>query len=144
MERIREAAKVYKLYPKLQLGTKLEKGGVQSTGPHTVKLLAEPTTVMMNKGGRQVKGFKFLVEENGQTFKWLVPLTNDQNEGHYLIDRLNTMNVEVGEEIVLEMKKRGVKNYVEVTRPGESAHEDEVEEEEIDPATIGFDGTNPA
>lgn len=142
MERIQEAAKALKLYPKLQLGIRKVgengKESVHTTGPHTVKLISEPTTVMINKAGKSVKAFKFLVEEKGNTYKWLVPLMNDQNEGHYLIDRLNTMGVEVGEEITLEMKKRGPKNYIEVTRPGESPIEEDIEEE-IDPETITFD-----
>lgn len=138
MERIKEAAKVLKLYPKLQLGERREDGKnakgepkfvVFPTGPHTVKLLAEPTTVMLNKGGKMVKGFKFMVEENGATYKWNVPLMNENGEGHYLIDRLNSMDVQVGEEITLEMKKRGPRNYIDVTRPGDAEHE--VEEEEV-------------
>lgn len=130
MDRIKEAAKVLKLYPKLQLGEKTDHG-VKATGPHTVKLLAEPTTVMINKGGKMVKAFKFLVEEDGVTYKWNVPIMNESgDEGHYLIDRLNTMDVQVGDEITLEMKKRGPKNYIEVTRPGEDEDEVEVGEAE--------------
>ena len=63
---------------------------------------------------------------------------NEQNEGHYLVDRLNTMDVQIGDELVLEMKKRGPRNYIEITRPGDESQEEEIEEpaDEIDPETV--------
>lgn len=143
MQRVKDAALKLKLYSKLQLGEKRAgengKESVHSTGPHTVKITAEPTTTIINKNGKSVNGFKFIVEENGQLYKWLVPLTNEQGEGHYLIERLQ--NIEVGQEIVLEMKKRGPKNYIDISRPGEEEDEIEVppdEREEIDPTKIPF------
>lgn len=132
MKNVKEAARVLKLYPKLRLGEKIQGGGVKPTGPHTVKITAEPTTVMMNKNNKQVKAFKFVVEENGTLFKWLVPLTNEEGEGHYLIERLQ--DVEVGEIVVLEMKKRGARNYVEILREGDLDEQElppEAAEEEI-------------
>lgn len=122
MQRVRDAAIKLKLYPKLQLGEKLPGSGVKPTGPHTVKITAEPTTTIINKNGKPVNAFKFIVEENGDLYKWLVPLVNEQGEGHYLIERLQ--NVEVGQEIVLEMKKRGPKNYIDISRPGDEDDEE--------------------
>ena len=80
MKNVKEAAKTLKLYPKLRLGEKLPGGGVKANGPHTVKITAEPTTTMINKNGKMVKAFKFTVEENGQLYKWLVPLLNEEGE----------------------------------------------------------------
>lgn len=146
MDRVKEVAKVLKLYPKLRLGEMREnERGNKVFFPdgkqHVVKIIAEPTTVMLNKNGKQVKGFKFFVQEGEQTFKWLVPLFNDSGEGHYLIDQMNSMDIKVGEEIILEMKKRGPKNYIEMRRVGDVVPEDDTEEEgTIDPSTIGFDG----
>lgn len=134
MENLKVAAKALKMYPKLRLGEKIPGGGVKTTGPHKVKITAEPTTAMVNKGGVVSKHFKFIVEENGQQYKWFVPLMNkDASEGHYLIERL--MNVEVGEEITLEMKRQGGRNFIEVLRAGEKGaaeEEQEVDEEVID------------
>lgn len=115
MQRFKEAAKVLKMYPKLKLGEKTDKG-VKSLGPKTVVITAEPTTTMMMKNGKQVKAFKLIVKENGELKKWLVPITTEEGEGHYLIEHLQ--DVEVGETIVLEMKKRGPRNYIEVVRSG--------------------------
>lgn len=136
MERLKEAAKALKMFPKLRLGEKLAGGGVKTTGPHRVKITAEPTTTMVNKGGVPTKHFRFIVEENGQQYKWFVPVMNkDNTEGHYLIERL--MDIQIGEEIILEMKKQGARNFIEVRRanePEKTALEDEheIEEDVID------------
>lgn len=137
MQRLQEAAKVLKMYPKLRLGEKLPGSGVKPTGPHKVTITAEPTTTVIMKGGKPEKVFKFIVDENGQLYKWFVPVMNkDGTEGHYLIERL--MLVEVGEEITLEMKKQGARNFIEVRRAGEpekphtEEDEQEIEEEVID------------
>lgn len=113
------------MYPKLKLGEKLPGGGVKPTGPHKVKITGEPTTVPIIKDGKSIKAFKFVVEENGQLYKWIVPLTNKEGEGHYLIERLQ--DVEVGDEIILEMKKTGARNYIDISRPGAVHEDDEVE-----------------
>lgn len=135
MEQVRKAAVALKLYPKLPLGERKVgtsgKMSVHPTGPHTVTITAEPTVVKVNKGGQVIQCFKFIVKENGQLYKWIVPFVNIKtNEGHYLIDRLNSMQIEVGEEIILEMKKQGMINYIAISRPGDSEIVDE--EHEID------------
>lgn len=134
MERLQEAAKALKLYPKLKLGEKLPGSGVKSTGPHTIKITAEPTTTTIMKMGKPTKVFKFLVEEKGQLYKWFVPIYNKEGEGHYLIERLQF--VAVGEEIVVEMKKAGARNFIEVRPvgdPGQSDHDSE-DEVEVEPS----------
>lgn len=127
MERLKEAAKVLKMYPKLKLGEKMPGSGVKSTGPHRVKFLAEPTTTKMRKGSTVVKAFKFIVEENGVLYKYLIPITNEDNEGHYLVEHLK--DVKPGEEVILEMKKSGAINYIDVKRDGDNTDEDEVASE---------------
>jgi hypothetical protein len=122
------------MYPKLRLGEKMPGSAVRPTGPHKVKITAEPTTVMVNKGGVPTKHFKFIVEENGQLYKWLVPIMNKEGtEGHYLIERL--MDVQVGEELVIEMKKQGARNYIDVRRAGEPERPDDEQEVEVDDET---------
>lgn len=142
MERIKEAAKVLKLYPKLQLGERRQIGlnaqgqpkyAIFPTGTHTIKITAEPTTTTINKMGVATKVFKLIVEENGQLYKWFVPLYNkDATEGHYLIERLQ--DVSIGETIAVEMKRAGARNYIEVIREGQTINttstNDEIEMEE--------------
>lgn len=133
------------MYPKLQLGERVPTGkndkngepayAIKPTGPQVVKITAEPTTTTIKKAGVETKVFKFIVEKNGQKYKWYVPIMNkDGSEGHYLIERL--MDVEVGEEITLEMKKQGARNYIDVRRAGEPERhdEDEVEVDDSDEA----------
>lgn len=124
------------MYPKLKLGEKLPGKGVKSTGPHKVKFLAEPTTTKMRKGGNVVKAFKFIVEENGTLYKYLVPITNEDGEGHYLVEHLK--DVKVGEEVILEMKKSGAINYIDVKREGDVTEDDEVGVENGDEPTIDY------
>jgi len=135
MENFKQAMTTLKMYPKLKLGEKVVGGGVKSTGPHTIKITAEPTTTTIAKQGVPTKVFKCIVEERGQLYKWYVPVMNkDNTEGHYLIERL--ADIPVGEEFTVEMKKQGARNFIEVLRAGESAKpaveddEHELEEEE--------------
>ena len=128
MKKLKEIALAINLHPKLQLGEKLPKGGVKPTGPHTVKFLEEPMVVIINKEGKSVKAMRFIVEENGQKFRWVVPVLNKEGQPNYLIERL--MNVEVGDTRILEMKKQGARNYIDVSIPGEERVDDEPEDEE--------------
>jgi hypothetical protein len=140
MERVREANKILKIYPKLKLGEKVIKedgkpGGVRSTGLHKIKITAEPSTTMVRKGDKTVKGFKFVVEEGGKLYKWLVPMTDaETGEGHYLMEHLQ--DIEVGEEFTVEMKKEQGRNFIEVKRPNaKDAPDDDLEEVHGDSAT---------
>lgn len=66
-----------------------------------------------------------MVEENGIKYRWDIPVHGEgEKGGSYLLESL--MNIEIGEEIRVEMKKSGMKNYVEVVSRGEI---DEVPEE---------------
>lgn len=128
MKKVQEIAEAIKLVPKLQLGIKGAKGGVTPTGPHTIKFIEEPTVVLVNKMGKMVKAFKFIVEEKGKQYRWLVPILNKENQPNYLVERL--LEVEVGDERVLEMKKQGARNYIDIRKVGEDVVEHEEEEEE--------------
>lgn len=136
MDNFKQAMKTLKMYPKLRLGEKLPGSGVKPTGPHKIKFTAEPATTTIMKGGTPTKVFKCIVEENGQLYKWYVPVMNkDNTEGHYLIERL--AEIPLGEEFTVEMKKQGARNFIEVRRAGEPERpniddEQEVEEEVID------------
>lgn len=142
MDNFKQAMKTLKMYPKLKLGERREnangKMSVHSTGPHKIKITAEPGTTTIMKGGTPTKVFKCIVEENGQLYKWFVPVMNkDNTEGHYLIERL--AEIPVGEEFTVEMKKSGAHNFVEVRRVGDPerpAVEDD--EQEADEEVIDF------
>lgn len=127
--------------PKLQLGKRevvpgTDKRGnpkvlLQATGPHTVMFKAEPVLVMAkNFSGEPIKTFKFLVEENGKEYRWMVPLLNREGQPNYLLER--TADIEVGDSRVLEMLSRGAAKYIDVRKVGEQAiapEEEDWEEE---------------
>lgn len=139
MQKVKELAKALNILPKLRLGEKLPGGGVKPTGPHTVKFLSEPTVVMAkNHEGKPEKQLRFVVEEGGKQYRWNVPILNKEQQPHYLVEQL--MDIEVGDERTLEMRKQGARNYIEIRKPGEEPRaelpdheedeESEVEEEE--------------
>ena len=66
----------------------------------------------MTKKPRQE--IQYIVEEQGVKYTWNVPLHNKKGEPNYLLERL--MGIKEGEEVVLEMKRSGMNNYVDVRR----------------------------
>lgn len=121
--------------PKLRLGNKLLKadgkpGGIESTGPHLVKFLEEPQLIMgKNFEGKPRQEFKFIVEFNGQKYRWQFPLLDKQANPHYLLER--TADIKVGETRVLEMMSRGAVKYIDIRKEGEDTKiPDEVSEDD--------------
>jgi hypothetical protein len=84
--------------------------------------------------GKEREEVHYLVEENGELKKYTCPRLNKQGELHYLVQRF--AEVEEGQEIMLEYKRKGVKGYIEVTPLGstEDVEVDEHDEEELEEA----------
>src|SRR3981081_4133636 len=103
------------ILPKLQLGIKTG-AGVKSTGKHTVKFISDK---IIQKPPREEgdDGYcvRYVFEENGE--KKQDDTRMKQKGGgdpSYFVQAM--AEVEPGEELVLEMKKAGIKNYVEIIR----------------------------
>lgn len=129
MENVKKVAKQLGVLPKLQLGVKLEKGGAKSTGAHRVKFVAEPTLVPgKDDTGKPRQELKFTVEENGIQYRWHVPVLNKQGQPNYLIER--TMNIEVGDERILEMRSDRGRNYIDIRGVDEAPNEAPDEDDE--------------
>lgn len=101
------------LLPKLRLGNKTDKG-VISTGPHKVIILedkiikgADPQT------GKEIELVRYIIEENGEKKFYDTKLKDKNGQLSYLVQRFSEIGE--GDEVILEMKKRGIKNYVSVT-----------------------------
>src|SRR3990167_8360236 len=127
MKNSQDILKKANIIPRLRLGSKTERG-VESTGPHRVKFIADKEA----KGtdpitGKERDEVAYLVEENGEKKSYRVPKLNKQGEINYLVIRL--AEIKEGEEAVLEMKRKGIKNYVEVS-PVKTSASVEVEEDE--------------
>jgi len=135
MQNSKELLRVAGILPKLRLGTKLAKGGVQATGPHKVTLISDKIQKGKDKEtGKVINVVKYIVEENGEQKQYIVPVKDrDSGELHYLVQRL--AEVSEGQEIILEMKKQGIKNYIEITSADGSPivpqEEDESEADDI-------------
>lgn len=115
------------ILPKLRLGIKIEGGGVQVTGPHCVKFLEEPTAIMgKDEKGQPRKELRFVIEEKGVKYRWQVPILGKDGQASYLIERL--MDIDVGDERILEMKKQGIKNYIDVRMTNEESKPPEDDE----------------
>ena len=101
----------------LKLMIQLEEGGTKPTGPHTVKLLEEKA-IMGNDPmtGKEREEIKWIFEENGAKKYYKVPIKNKEGELHYLIQRMAEVNI--GDEIILEAKKKGIKNYIDLQKNG--------------------------
>jgi hypothetical protein len=132
METVKKLADKMGVVPRLKLGTKIAGGGVESNGPHHVKFLAEPTLV---KGkdfkGNEQEQMKFLVEESGVKFAWFVPIKGKEGQPSYLIQHL--VDVEVNDERILEMKRHGAQNHIEVRQ---------VDSDEMDDIADSIPGPN--
>jgi hypothetical protein len=134
MKTSKELMKQANIQPKLRLGTKKEKGGVLPNGSHRVKMIADKVITGTDpKTGKPVEYVRYLLEEGGETKTYQTKKLNEKGELSYLVQRLSEINE--GQEVILEMKKQGVKNYIEVTpiTGGESVEveDDEEHDEEI-------------
>jgi hypothetical protein len=102
------------LLPKLRLGIKSGRG-VTPTGPHRVKILEDKLIKKLNPEGQEEVFVRYIFEEGGEKVQYDAHMkAKVGNDPHYLVQALS--EVEPGEELILEMKKVGVKNYIEVTR----------------------------
>jgi hypothetical protein len=102
------------LHPKLRLGIKGARG-VTATGPHRVKVVEDKIIQKLDPDGKLTHFVRFIFEEDGEKKQYDARMkSKDGNDPHYLVQAL--AEIEEGEEIILEMKKAGVKNYIEVIR----------------------------
>lgn len=113
MEKSKELVTQAGIVPNLQLAIQLEKGGVKSTGPHTVKVLEEKLINTTNyETGKQVPTMRYFFEENGEKKQYDVEVKDKNGNLDYRIQKM--AQFEVGQILVLEVKKKGIKNYTNI------------------------------
>jgi hypothetical protein len=117
------------ILPKLRLGIKLDGGGVKSTGPHRVKVLkdaiikrADPAT------GKEAEWVRYTIEEGEEKKVYDTRLKDKSGQLSYLVQRF--AEIPEGHEVLLEMKKRGVKNYIQVTSINDQSQVEMEDEDE--------------
>ena len=118
------------ILPKLKLGERREgengKESVFPTGPHRVKILEDKIKKGKDDKGNIIDVVHYVVEEDGVKKFHEVPVKDKTGGLHYLVQRLS--EVPEGQEVILEMKKRGIKNYINVAVVGEQM---EIEDEDV-------------
>jgi hypothetical protein len=136
------------ILPSLKLGIKPEGCGTKSTGPHKVKIIGDKLCNKRDfKTQEVVPAVKYILEEAGVEKEYIVKVKDDTGNLNYFIQRM--AEFKVGDIITLEMKKKGIKNFIDITKDGEERDEalptidieDEGEEDlsqEIDPKNIPF------
>ncbi len=101
------------IIPKLILGKKTPKG-TESTGPHRVKMLEDRIIKGVDpRSGKEMEYVEYTVEEKGTKKIYKTKLRGNDNMPSYLVQRLSEVNE--GEEIIMEMKKSGMKNFIDVS-----------------------------
>lgn len=118
------------IMPRLQLGIKTSRG-IRSTGPHKVKVIEDKIIKKPpREEGDDGHYVRYIVEENGVTKQYDTRLKQrGGNDPSYFVQAM--AEIEPGEEIVLEMKKAGIKNYVNIERPS-LGQASQAEEEAMD------------
>ncbi len=130
MKTTKQAMDKMNVIPRLRLAERLESGGIKSTGPHRVTFVSDALIDGSDpETGKPRQEIQFTVEENGVKKLWNVPLFDKKGQPNYLIERL--ADVKEGDEVILESKRRGPKNYTSVQRLG---HATEVEADDADEA----------
>lgn len=113
LEKAKASGKVKERDEYLRLAPKNEQGVPTPNGPHKLKLVGDK--IGTNNLGEQQLHVTVL---EGKTQKlWTIPLKDKEGNLHYLVQTLAQYNE--GDEIVVEMKKNGAKNYVEVKKVGD-------------------------
>jgi hypothetical protein len=117
------------ILPKLKLGERREgdngKESVFPTGAHKVKLIEDKIKKGKDNDGKIIDVVHYIVEEDGVKKFYEVPVKDKTGNLHYLNQKLS--EIPEGCEVILEMKKRGIKNYISVSLVGEPM---EVEDED--------------
>src|SRR5438045_1096763 len=90
----------------------------------------------LNTEGQEEFFVRYILEENGEKKQYDAHMkAKGGTDPHYLVQAL--ADVHEGEELILEMKKAGVKSYIEVTRveTGESkivgTDEEEADDDDV-------------
>ena len=100
--------------PRLRLGNKKDGGGVDSTGPHTVKFIKDRVVKGKNpETGKEREEVEYTFEEDGVEKTYNTPVKNKEGDLSYLVQRMADYNY--GDFMILEMKRIGIKNYISIT-----------------------------
>jgi len=111
------------IVPDLKLGIKEDGKGTQSTGSHKVKIIGDKLCNKKDfKTQEVVPAVKYILEEDGIEKQYIVKVKDDVGNLNYFIQRM--AQFKIGDIIMLEMKKKGIKNYIDIIKEGEISEKD--------------------
>ena len=119
MKETEKIAKEAGIIPELKLGIGSIGSPPQSTGPHTVVLLTGKEVVGQDfQTKKERREFRILLEEDGEKKTYQMPILDkdDPHKLHYLFSRI--VDIPNDTTVVLEMKKGGGGNYIDLSIPG--------------------------
>lgn len=123
----------YGIRPKLKLGIKQKGGGVRSTGAHKVIFKADKEVTgrdyKMDDGTFKKEYVRYLFLENGEEKVYQTKMFNKKGELSYFVQHFS--DIEPNTEVLLEMRKSGAINYIDISSVGEGA-EVQVEDDDND------------
>lgn len=126
MEQLKNTTEVLakaKMYPKLKLGEKLPGGGIKTLGAKTVEVVDDKIIKKIDpKDAKEKYYMRYNLKHNGELRRYETRLQDDNGEPSYFVQRMGEFKP--GDVITLEMKKAGVKNYVEITSDLDDPTED--------------------
>lgn len=126
LDRAQAAGKVKERDNYLSLAPKNSEGVPTPNGQHRIVLVKdEKTTNSMGKEQLTVT-----VKEGGVEKIWNIKLKDDEGNLHYLVQILADYNE--GDELIVEMKKNGAKNFVDVKRVEASMHPESIKTIQLD------------
>ena len=130
MKTSQELLKKAGILPRLRLGIKLTAGGVKSLGAKRVKVLEDKVIKGIDsRTGKQIEWLRLIVEEGGEKKYYDTKLRGLDGKPSYLVQRF--AEIKEGSEIILEMKKQGAKNYIDVI-PTDRVSSIEIEDDDTD------------
>jgi len=118
---------------KLKLNKKLPKGGVASTGPHKVTFKADKEVVgreyKLDDGTVKKDYVRYLFMENGEEKVYNTKKFSKDGSLNYFVQHF--ADIEVGDEVILEGRKSGLVNYIDINKVSGST-EVQVEDDEVE------------
>lgn len=113
METTKKVAKALKVLPRLRFGRKKPGGGIESLGPQEVKIIKDRKIKANDpQTGSEREELEFILQKDGDYYRWSFPIFNKHGEPTYLIEKL--MHIKEGSTIRLELKKDRATNYYDV------------------------------
>ena len=116
------------IIPSLKLATKKDKGGVEGTGSHKVKILEDKVVEGKDFNRNMIHMVRYTLEENGVKKKYDTAVKGDNGELSYLVQKL--AEIPEGTEIVLEYVQKGLRGFIDV-RQAEGKEEPVIGEEPV-------------